>query len=406
MGVGARKVTAGLSWDDIKSKLETEGSLNKQYDADIDGVVDLTAIPTIPRSNLEYPTENVSFAYLAAINKLTWGDAFGPYSYAFIGTIDSFTDKAVELPGRDNALTCCGRYVDLNNQYINWLNSGGATADHKISEIIAGAITGLAAEAVDIGTNSFHNLKFSISGSTLSSYRDWATTPQISLTNTDLTSGLYGMFLAGGYHSDGTFMAQLLAPSSPLPQAQRILEVEIIGEGTEDDPIRPNFAQLLDKHPEFGDIDKLAVTWGAFDYKGESTMLVVITGDNPYQQGAILKQEEYVKSKNLKVFKPPRDLAEARELHKQIKKDRPDIIAGFHNLAYQTIGAEDIEPPAVADYYDGYTQGIYDLKDLEKVPSWELERTMNRWMKRLEKARVTSEEKDKHMRKLKGVLKK
>ena len=33
----------GLSWEQIKFKLEEEGSLNKKYDADLDGVDDLAA---------------------------------------------------------------------------------------------------------------------------------------------------------------------------------------------------------------------------------------------------------------------------------------------------------------------------------------------------------------------------
>ena len=40
-------------WAWIKRKLEGEGSLNKQYDADLNSVIDLAAIPTIPRSKID-----------------------------------------------------------------------------------------------------------------------------------------------------------------------------------------------------------------------------------------------------------------------------------------------------------------------------------------------------------------
>jgi len=38
---------AGLSWEEIKQKLQTEGSFNKTYDSDIDGVLNDTAVPDL-----------------------------------------------------------------------------------------------------------------------------------------------------------------------------------------------------------------------------------------------------------------------------------------------------------------------------------------------------------------------
>jgi len=37
----------GLSWEEIKQKLQTEGSFNKTYDSDIDGVLNDTAVPDL-----------------------------------------------------------------------------------------------------------------------------------------------------------------------------------------------------------------------------------------------------------------------------------------------------------------------------------------------------------------------
>jgi len=37
----------GLSWEEIKSKLETEGSLNKKYDADLNSKIDEGALPAV-----------------------------------------------------------------------------------------------------------------------------------------------------------------------------------------------------------------------------------------------------------------------------------------------------------------------------------------------------------------------
>jgi len=35
----------GITWEEVKSKLETEGAKNKQYDSDLDAIIDLAAIP-------------------------------------------------------------------------------------------------------------------------------------------------------------------------------------------------------------------------------------------------------------------------------------------------------------------------------------------------------------------------
>jgi len=43
----------GLTWNEIKSKLETEGAKNKAYDVDLDSIIDLVAIPTLPPDKLD-----------------------------------------------------------------------------------------------------------------------------------------------------------------------------------------------------------------------------------------------------------------------------------------------------------------------------------------------------------------
>ena len=55
--------------------------------------------PPVKRADLEYPTEDVTFTYLAAINKLRTVSGYGGgrTSARWILTVDSFTDKAIEL---------------------------------------------------------------------------------------------------------------------------------------------------------------------------------------------------------------------------------------------------------------------------------------------------------------------
>lgn len=368
-----------------------------KIDPNIDGKV--------ARTELEYPTSDVTFSYLASINKAEY--AYGTNIFAAILTVDSFTDKATATSVAANISNpCLARFVDASNHYYVRHDIPQTTADFRLHKVVAGTHTLLGYEAIDLTAHSSEEA-ISCSGSTIKAFRNDLTTPKVSVTDTDLVSGQYGL---GGVPGNQYGFVQhvggkLLTPLSRLLQAQRILEFDVVGTGKDDDPLKPNFAQLIDKHIEYGNIDKLSITWSAFDYKGEATMLITVFGDNPYQQGAILAQESYVKSKNLKVIKPPRDLLEAKQIYTSIKQERPDMIVGVHNLAYQCIGDEDLEVLAVADFYDGFVQGTYDIKDLHKVPEWELEKTIEMWIERLKKSKITTTEKDKHERKLKEVLK-
>jgi len=357
--------------------------------------------PPVKRSDLEYPTEDVNLTYLLAISKADWWNEEEGARSGLV-TVDSFTDKAGQMPCADYG-GIAGRFQDAGNYYGVKIATPVSTNDFVMFKFSGGNLGTMGSEAVDLD-NKWYRVMLSITGSTLKGFRTDMTTPKISATDTTFASGKYGTYQDGGrglYSSCMWDACKLLAPATPLPPAQSIVEVEVVGSGSPEDQIRPNFAQLLDKHPEFGDIDKYAVTWGAFDYKGESTMLVVVTGDNPYQSGAILKQIEHAKSKNLKVYKPPRDLTEVKQLHRQIKQDRPEIIAGVHDLAYQCIGHEKLEHLAVADFYDGFTQGIYDTKNLKNIPDWELRKTIAMWKDRLKRVTtITATEVDKHMKKL------
>ena len=394
----AKPIQGVNPWNLVKNKLKTEGAQNVSYDSDLDGLID--QIRTITRADLEYPTENVTFAYLAAINKLKDITKIAiPNAIAFV-TLDGFTDKDIltALHGYGGGLILM-RWTDENNYYDVVHRAVETTADHKLRSVVAGTITDLATEAVDLNYSDYY--RSGVSGSTLKSDRGVDGVVELNATDTNFMSGSFGLAQYSGTYDNTSLAylpAKLMPPATKLKPSVRIFEVDVIGTGkTNEDPIRPNFLKKLT--PE-GDKDLLSITWGAFDYKGEPTMLVVVTGDNPYQRGAILEQESYVKSKNLKVYKPPRDLLEARQLHRQIKQERPEIIAGAHNLAYQCIGHEELEYLAAADFYDGFTQGIYDIKHLKNVPDWELRRTIARWKDRLKRVKIAKLDAERHMKKL------
>lgn len=134
-------------------------------------------------------------------------------------------------------------------------------------------------------------------------------------------------------------------------------------------------------------------------------MLITITGDNPYKQGAILKQIEYAKSKNLKALRPPTDYREAIEQYRKLKVDFPHWVAGKDNYAYQTLGHEIFELFQVADTYHGNIVEGYNPNAYKKVPDWEMRKTLSMWKERLKRVSTLVEEKDKHMKKLEKVEK-
>jgi len=214
----------------------------------------------VGREHLEYPTEDVSFAYLASIGKLELQTLF-PIGLAGVATIDTFADKRIEgvpscgVSGSDIVIGI--RIVDENNNYHAMLNATVATGDHQIRQLVAGTITSLATEAVDLEENKPYPLAFQVSGTTLSGFRgnvEIPVTATITATDTDLTSGRAGIlpFRVG--------WALLKAPASPSPRPIAYFEVPIIGTGTVDDPFRPQMPEELTTHPELGTRNLLAMS--------------------------------------------------------------------------------------------------------------------------------------------------
>jgi len=361
------------------------------------------------RSGMEYPVVDVTFAYLAAINKLkTWGGDVKDWSG--VRTVDDFTDKAVEGYCYEFAGLFARQGANNNDAYFLGYNSTFTTADFRLLKVVAGSSTCVASEAVDLPANRSYHIWFQAVGSAISGSRDGGTTFSISATDTDLPSGGYG---AGGtWNGPFRFFGlayYLRAPKSSLQSAKAIMEAEIIGSGKEDDPYRPNLAQLLDTHPDYGNIDKYAVTWGAFEFHPDqaSAVIIVVTGDNPYQSGAIDTQKQNA----LRSFDPPASYDDAITLYQNLKGDHPEWLAGKDNFSYQVLGHEIFELFAVADFYYGEMiehQTHYD--QLKRVTTEELYATIKMWQNRLKQYEgqftgAVAENYDKHMNKLKEVLK-
>jgi len=365
---------------------------------------DFPITPQLPvkRSDLEYPTEDVNFPYLAIINKLFF--EYDESSEPAIFTLDSFTDKAIKTWGLTRSSDyvwgrMMARRVDMNNKYFVQLMDNQSTKDFILFKMVDGTVTELGYEAVDLNTNTFYPEKLSLLGSNIKAYRTDMDTPKISVTDTDLASGRFGFTLyARGYISVVFEATYLLAPSSPSPQVNVIVEYDVIGEGTIENPIKPNMPQELvevskdqvtpeewlaiqsNSKGEHGLplIDRLSVTWGSVDYKGEPTMLCAIYSSSPsyLREDRILKHIEYAKKKNLMVIKIPRTLREVNEIHKKITGTRREMMITVNELAYHLLGKPELEIDAVADFYE---RELLDLNRIKKVPTWELHRILNRW---------------------------
>jgi len=412
----------------------------------------------VKRTHLEYPTENVCFSYLAVIDKVTYSQhrTYGPV----IVTKDVFTDKAVfALVQTYEWAAVFGRFTNNNNHYYGAIYTGGTTSDVNLQRISAGTYAYLAVEAVDLDTRG-RGLMMSVSGSTFKLSRFEVPTPvdplslptptaTISATDTTFTSGHFGFeFLRSTipHGSVSVGSAYLKPPASPHPPALAILEVEVEveGSGTTEDPFKPlQSKNLIEITPELNipeflkqekkkydilrskgftdeeiqillgyipqhQIDINAVTWGAFEFNPQSpTNIITIFGDNPYQSGAVERQIEYARAKNLRVLPPPANYGEAVSQYNRLKHDFPHWLAGKDNYAYQTLGWEELDVFQNVDFYYGELiehRKHYD--QLKQVPEAEIWRRLEELERKLVNMEVLHEERDKHMDKLKEIKKK
>jgi len=242
-------------------------------------IVGLT--PPVLRRQLEYPTVDVSMHYLDMIGKTALATTVD--GRVLLLTADTFANLAIEAMAGDDDVYIVGRYVDKNNFYFSRIFTANNTADHEISKFVAGTYIVLVREAVDLAQG--HWIKFSLSSATLKSYRDWAATAQISVTDTSFSSGNFGITInrinASTTQQFPHFPAYLRAAGSPSPKPIGYYHVPITGKGTPDDPYRPDLPAVLevptstelDGYPENlrnairnnkgGQVNRIAVSWSA-----------------------------------------------------------------------------------------------------------------------------------------------
>jgi hypothetical protein len=398
-------------------------------------------VGSITRDKLEYPTENVRFTYLASIERIhVFKDTRWIHNWNIL-TSDIFSDKAVEVYLMLGSCDLVFGRHNLGDRYFTQTWIEATTQDHLMFKFIAGVVTQLGYEAVDLTAGYPEQIVHSNSGSSLKSFRAGVTTPQITATDTALASGRFGFASRHDRAVQTIGLAWLRPARSPALPALAVLEVEVEGSGAPEDPYRPllnrNLVEiasleglpsflyqearkyeilkakgftdeemkiLLDSIPQH-QIDLASVTWGAFEFNKDSpTNIIVITEDNPYQQGAIQKHIELARSKNLRVLDPPKSYGEAVAQYNTLKHEFKHWMAGKDNYAYQVLGLEELDIFQNVDFYHGELiehKTHYD--QLKRVPEWELWRRLEELERRLERVTVLTEERDKHMEKLKAV---
>jgi len=142
---------------------------------------------------------------------------------------------------------------------------------------------------------------------------------------------------------------------------------------------------------------------GAFELHPDKapTIIVTITGDNPYSPGGVERQKTIAK----RVFTPPKSYDEAVALHKTLAKDYPHWLAGKDNFAYQVLGLEVFDYFQNVDFYYGELLEYKTHYDqIKKVPDFEIRNRLNELVNKLSRATVLVDERDKHVAKVKEVL--
>ena len=262
--------------------------LNKE----VGGVID-HADGSVARSKLEYPTADVSFTYLAAINKVAYC-RLSDNGFAVV-TKDTFTDRAVFAAVQVNTYAVLvARLSNYGNYYFNRFDLAQSSGDHWLAYYSGGYYGTLATESVDLD-NRGRGFAISCTGSTIKSMRYELDSPvdplspptptyTLSATNTALASGRYGyrnLYVAspqGGTTPDAVYLKN---PMSPAPQTVAYFEAPIIGSGTENDPFRIQMPEEIAMDPVYGKVNRLALSYSVF--------IVVDTSGKPVHPTAIVR---------------------------------------------------------------------------------------------------------------------
>jgi len=402
---------------------------------------------SVTRAKLESPVPPVSFSYMAVRDALDvgwyWDDAhplifynvFLADSAVYVLCADRFGPRPV-VRWQGSAGILNGSWYDA---FINSLNN---TSDFLVRRSVDRNVAVLATEAVDFVSRSAYPVLLSVSGSSLRGmrYRSDGTVATISATDTSFVGGYTGYvhLTAGAAALD--YVMNIRPPSTPVPEARVVMEVDVEGSGGMDDPYMPSMSRNLVeidslvglpdflyreakkyrvlKSRGFSDeemqlllgyvpkrwVDLNAVTWGAFELNvdKDSAVVVVVTGDNLYKSGAVERQ----KAEAVKWWRPPRDYREAVDLYKELEKDHRYWLAGKDSFAYQALGWEVLNLMQNVDFYYGeLVEHRTHYSQLKQVNDEEIRRRLNELIEKLSSAGGLNDERWKHVSKANEMLK-
>ena len=207
--------------------------------------------------------------------KLDWSLSVGEITGSWWGgyfsmiTRSSYADKAVEkycLGDYDHLILRCVKgagvldgvnmsiaFAVVDDAYFSYMNDTEAASDFQIRKVIAGTVTSLASEAVDlVGTTMYWTL-FSVLGSTLKGFRADKVTAKLSVSDTSLTLGSAGVY---------RFFRPLYlrAAASPSPKPVGFFEVPIVGDGSSGNPFRAGMPEEIVTDAVLGKRNLLSVS--------------------------------------------------------------------------------------------------------------------------------------------------
>jgi len=233
---GSRIPSVGITWEEIKSKLETEGAKNKAYDSDVDGVFDLAAIPVLDWTKLQFfgVRQEILSKFsdpkiLIATSSMNLLLASADKVEAASGNISATSQELTIIGGSSSAAGNSWVYWNLPEAAtkvyavaqlksvnapiieIDFADGDGstrknppdfyritieipkATQDSKLDKNVAGTWTTLAYEAVDLSYDTYYNVEFYFEGdgagnNNLKAWRDGVLKIDISDSEPDIPS--------------------------------------------------------------------------------------------------------------------------------------------------------------------------------------------------------------------------
>jgi fructose-1,6-bisphosphatase/sedoheptulose 1,7-bisphosphatase-like protein len=106
----------------------------------------------------------------------------------------------------------------------------------------------------------------------------------------------------------------------------------------------------------------------------------------------------------MRVLDPPRNYGEAVAQYNKLREEFPHWLAGKDSYAYQVLGWEELDIFQNVDFYYGeLIEHKTHYQQLKQVPDFEMWRRLEELERRVEKIEVLTEERDRHIKKLKEV---